>query len=329
MSEVDSNLGQGQAAPDSPAGFDVDQFMSDLDSGKPSLPGDDYSPGVATTTGAGQAPNPAQQAAAPKSPAQQAAQQVAQEIELVVNGKQVKGTLDQIKQWASKGYHYNQQAAELTTKQQEIEKIRARYAEIEDFAAKNPGWIESVNQAWLQSKQGSQQDTSQLPPAVAQELNALKAQLSDVVKFKESSEAQRLQQRHEQEDQALNGEIQSLREQFKDLDWNAVSSDGQALDARVLKFMQDNHIGVKPDGSYVPGSFERAFKAYNHDQLVKRAETRAKEDVIKARKAETKLGLLGQSSTPKKGQITNAENYKNKSLSELADEAINELGLGA
>jgi methionine-rich copper-binding protein CopC len=322
--EVQENGAAAGAVSDSPAGFDVDSFMSNLEGDKPSLPGDSYAP-----------ENPAP-AAKPTTQAPATQTQTAQEIEFIVNGKPVKATLDQAKQWASKGYHYNQEMArfkaeqEAFTKQRtEIEQVKARYAELEDFASKNPGWIDHVNQAWQQAQSQAQAQGQQLPPAVAQEFQALKQQLGELSKFKSDSEAQRKQQQTQQEDQTLNSEIQTLREQFKDLDWNAVSPDGHALDMQVLKFMQDNHIGVKADGSYVPGSFERAFKAFNHDQLVKRAEERAKEAVVKAKKVETKLGLLGQSSTPKKGQITHAENYKHKSLSELAEEAIKELELGA
>jgi hypothetical protein len=120
----------------------------------------------------------------------------------------------------------------------------------------------------------------------------------------------------QKEDAALDSEVSKIMEQHKDLDWTSADESGFTLEQRVLKHANDTGIN----------SFRAAFRDYNHDQLLKLAELRARESAMLERQKVTKNGLLGQSPTPKKGLQT-AENVKGKSYNNLVSEALNELGI--
>jgi hypothetical protein len=123
-------------------------------------------------------------------------------------------------------------------------------------------------------------------------------------------------ERQKTEDAALESEVSQLRQQHKDLDWNSADENGHSLEQRVLKHASENGIN----------SFRAAFRDYNHDQLLKLTELRAREAAMLERQKVVKSGLLGQSPTPKKGLQT-ADNVKGKSYNNLVSEALSELGI--
>lgn len=315
------------------ASVDVDALLTEIEAGGSAAPqmtggtATGQQPASPNAAAAGQAPTTQPQ------PGQNASQPPVAEIEFEWNGKQIKvpTTDPRARQWLGQGYDYAQRMQAFKAEQEafnrakaELDPVRQRYSELEAYVEKNPEWWEHVNSQYQQAQAAGQGLDPSHP--VAKELAALKAQIGDVLKFKNDSEARRLSVQREQQDQVLNDEIQSIRTQFKDLDWNTVSPDGQSMELQVLKFMQDNHIGLKADGTLVPGAFKQAFLLYNHDRFLKRAEEKAKEDVIKERQKATKLGLLGQSSAPKRG-ITQAEDIKQKSWDELMREGAEEFGV--
>jgi hypothetical protein len=249
------------------------------------------------------------------------------EDQFTANGKPVKGTREQILQWASMGYNYPQKAAELNKaqmewqrKQQETEaqwKEReqkwAPYKEVDQYAAKNPDWWTQVQSAFKERVAGAQSN-----PEVAQ----IKQEFQELKSWIEQQKNEKQTQATEAQDKALASDIESIRKQYTNIDFDTPDSEGVNLEMKVLKHAME--MGL--DGSK-PGHFKAAFRDYYHDDLVSRAREEAKANVSKDIQKRSKLGILGESSKPTKG-LKGAEGVKNKSYDQLMREGLEELGIG-
>lgn len=259
---------------------------------------------------------------APTTPATQ----VSQDIEFTWNGKQIKTPLNdpRIKQWASQGYDYaqrmaefNRQQTEFQTKSKKIQEYESKYQPVEEYVTKNPDWWKHVNDQWQKEKTGTQGLGDDPNNPIIQKLSAYEQELSGIKEFIQSQQAEKAAQKATQEDAALSQEIQTVRDAYKDLDWNTLDQNGKSLELKVLEHATSNGIS----------KFAAAFKDLMHEELIKRAEERGKENVVKERQKQTKLGLLGKTPAPSKG-ITQAEDIKNKSYDQLLREGMLELGIG-
>lgn len=243
------------------------------------------------------------------------------EFEFDWNGKQIKVpyTDPRLKQWVQQGYDYPQRMAELNQQRtkwdqerQEFEKKVSPYKTIDEYARQNPEWWSHVESQWQNRHgQGAAPEGGKLPPEIQN-------QLKEFSEFKKSIEEKELLQQRQQEDSVLDKEVRSIRDQYKNLDWDTLDpSTGFNLEQRVLDHAVQN--GIK--------SFRAAFRDYNHENLLKLEKERAMEGFTKETQKRTKLGLLGTSPTPLKG-IRPAENVKTKSYDDLLREAKDEFGIG-
>jgi hypothetical protein len=287
-------------------GIDADALLSSIES-----------TGSAPEQEAAQSPEPAE--AAQQSQQQQQPSAAAQEIEFTWNGKQIKApvTDPRVRQWASQGYDYAQKMADFNRRQQEIaakeQELTGRYGQIDEYVRQNPQFWDHVTQEWQRQQMGGQVDPNN---PLFKELQSLKSEIGQVKEFKQTLEQERLAIQRSQEDQALEQEIGSIREQYPDIDLAAPDANGASLEHRVIKHALDNNIK----------SFRAAFRDLLHDDLVKRAEDKAREAVSKDLQKRQKSGLLGTSPTPTKG-LAQAESIKNKSYEQLMREGLEELGI--
>ncbi len=294
----------------STAGIDADALMGQIESGgdvapQGGTPTEMMPPDASLKPGEGAAP--------PTSP----------EIEFNWNGKNIKVPANdpRIRQWAAQGYDYSQRVAMLKQQQEEFQaqaKAFEPYKQIDEYVKSNPDWWSHVQDSWAQAQ--AKRDAA--TPGSQAEADA-NAQMAEIEKhpiiqqfksFMEQQQAEKVAHQRAEEDKVLTGEIQSIRDQYKDLDWDSPDQEGYSLEQRVLKHAVEN--GIK--------NFRAAFRDYNHDRLVKLAEQRAMEQVTKDAQKRTKLGLLGQTQAPLK-QIQAAEDVKNKSWDDLLKEAQEEL----
>lgn len=287
------------------SGIDADALMESIESG-------------------GNRDVPMSQPAEPAAP-QAAAPTPAAEIEFTWNGKQVKAPVSdpRIKQWASQGYDYAQRMAEFNKQQQEfqtraqqIEELKARYSPVEEYITKNPDWWNHVNSQWEQLQ--AQQKGLGLDPnnPVAQKLSVYDEKLSKVEQFIQSKQAEEIAHKRQAEDTKLETEIKSIRESYAHLDWNTPNQEGKTLEYQVLEHASAKGIN----------DFRAAFRDFKHDELLKLAEERAKENVVKERQKQTKLGQLGKYQAPAKG-LTEARDIKNMSYDDGIREGLKELGI--
>lgn len=260
--------------------------------------------------------------ASPPAPTEAAATQPTQaeiqEMEITWSGKPIKAPVDRIKQWASQGYDYAQKMAEFKQQQsafersqKEFEPLKSRYSEIDEYAKQNPQWLEHVNQQYM-----SAIGRAQAEGAPNSDIQALKQELQELKSFKEEITTERTTVKQQQDDQKLDGEIRSIQDKYKDLDWKTPNSEGKTMETQVLEFGIQN--GIK--------NFEQAFKLFNHDSLISLHAAKAKEEQVRNKQAQTKAGLLGSTPAPTK-QFERVSNIKNKSYNDLTREALEELGL--
>ena len=253
-----------------------------------------------------------------EAPAQEIANQQPSEYEFTWNGKQIKAPVDKLTKWASQGYDYAQRMEQFKaereafeTQRQQFEPRLNTYKEVDDYANKNPDWWKHVEASYKERQQNIDPSNP-----ISGELQQLKSELSELKSFRDQLTQEKMAERQKTEDAALESEVSQLRQQHKDLDWNSADENGHSLEQRVLKHASENGIN----------SFRAAFRDYNHDQLLKLTELRAREAAMLERQKVVKSGLLGQSPTPKKGLQT-ADNVKGKSYNNLVSEALSELGI--
>lgn len=254
--------------------------------------------------------------------------------EFVHNGKKIQGTKEQLIQWARQGYDYPQKAQKLNQDrfkyEQDLLKWEADkkkyepYTKIDQWAAQNPHQWQTLQQHWQQTLQGGipQQGQPQNFAAQAQfapyiqKISQLEQQVQQALSMVQPIQSEFEQQKVAREDQALEQEIQSMKGQHKGFDWNGVDENGKTLERRIMEHAQATGIPT----------FTAAMRDLLHDQLMTQAQAQAQLSVAKGIQNRSKLGILGESSTPRSGQPSKPnKSIRETSYEELMDEVREEL----
>ena len=238
-------------------------------------------------------------------------------------GKEVEEDLQTILKRASQGYHYAQQMAELKKQQEEFnpkieqaQTLEEKYGRFETYAKENPDWYNHWEKAWNERGQQSLATEGEADPSsdIEARINAiLEDKLKTVNEFAQSVEDQKKQAEVQAQDRVLEKEIGDIREQYKDIDFDSTDpEDGKSLEYKVLEFQISNGLP----------SFEKAFKAFYHDNLVQRQVMKEKEAWVKEQQANAKKGIV-------EGQLTQQKtpDFSNSSYDQITDYAIKSLGL--
>jgi hypothetical protein len=274
--------GENTGAPEQADGeIDVDGLLADVDAGREI--------------------NPSQPPA--EEPAAEQPERVwnGSEWEFEWNGKKiVPETADKLKVWAAQGYNYSQRMGELNkTHAQRMQEAEAReqaakaleqkfstYAQVDDYAQKNPEWWQHVSQSF------QTRETASLDPQLAQVLNPLQEKLGALERIiqsqQEASERAVLEAKQREEDTALDAEIESIRKTYPNIDLSARDETGETLERRIYKHASD--IGTT--------SFRAAFRDYLFDQLTVQQQAQQKLQATRQVQAQTKAGLLGRTPAP-------------------------------
>lgn len=244
------------------------------------------------------------------------------ELEFTWKDKQIKVPYadGRVKQWASQGYDYAQRMAEFNQREQQyaqkeqtMKQLEETYGPVDKYVRENPEWWNHVVQQYQQREQQMQQDQNH---PLYGELNQLKSKLQPLEEFVQNSVQKEERQQRDKEDASLTADIKSIRDSYKNIDFDSPDEMGKSLEYKVLEHAHQN--GIR--------NFKTAFKDFYHDQLMKNAEERGKEHVQKDIQKKTKLGLLGTSSAPKK-ELGQVQNVKNKSYNDIEKEILAELGI--
>lgn len=211
-------------------------------------------------------------AIAPKTPVVPEAK-VDQHFEFTVNGRQVKAPLSQIIKWAQQGHDYPQRMAELNKQRESILAMEKSYKPIDEWVRNNQDKWEKLQAVIKAEQQGV---GSELPPHILQTLQKYDQKFQELEQEKQAA-------KHKQEDSQLDQEIQSIREKYKDLDWATADIYGRsAMEVKVLEHASQNKFR----------NFKTAFLDLYHDDLLKAAETRGKEQLAATKERQAKTGLL-------------------------------------
>lgn len=255
------------------------------------------------------------------------------EYELSRYGTKQKYPLDKVLNFAQQGLDYNEKMRDFKVQRglfdtektkwetqiknaQEIEKRLKEYQAIEEYNKKDPKWWEHVITSY-QQRQKEQGQTAPLTnnPVIeklAQDLESIKGDLTA------QKEREKLIQKAN-EDMELEQSITDFKEKNNQFDWTTLDKDGLDLEKRVLKFAIEN-------GMNSPKQFAIAARAYLHDEYLKRAELKSKEEVGKAIQKTTKLGLGPVKSEPTQ-KISRVKDIRSKSWEDIGAEALKELGV--
>lgn len=254
---------------------------------------------------------------------------MAHELEYAAAGKTVKEPLEMILKRAQQGYDYAQKMEaynrDVESWQQKIkaaESSASRFKDVNEYAEQNPEWAQWLQEQWSARQaqiQGgvagdpndpfSQQISQALSP-ILQKFGTLEERVSSILQEKVANQ-------QKAEDQALDAEVKSIRDQYSNIDFDQRDEFGKSLESRIIE--HGLKLGLKGEGA-----FRAAFRDFYHDKLVSTATDKAKEAEAKKRAELKKQGFIGTTPTPTKG-LRPAQSVRNKSYDELAMEGLQEL----
>lgn len=244
-------------------------------------------------------------------------QPVVDEFELTVGGKAIKAKRDQVLQWAQMGYDAPNKIRALTKeieswkqKEPQYKQLQEKYGPVDEYVKQNPQFWDHVLKSYEQRNQLLQDASNPMASMVSE----LQKQVQDLVQYKNQIEERQSQARMAQEDQAYMQGFEELKKSYPDIDFVTPDEEGKSLEYKILEHAQNE--GIK--------NFKTAFRDYYHDELVKRSEAKAKENLTKEKQKNTKLGILGITNAPTKRA---SSDHRNKSYDDLAAEALAELGI--
>lgn len=256
-------------------------------------------------------------------------------FEFVHNGKTIKANKEQLIKYAQQGYDYpqraqklNQQTAKWNQERADWEKKWGIYKQIDDYARQNQDWWNFINQQWQSRGSFNPQSanapantgtgTQGDPVAAHPKLAALEQRLQQFEPLINQLAEDRRLAHEKAEDEKLEQEIQSIRNEYKDLDWDSLNEEGKTLEHRVLEHAQATGIN----------SFRAAARDLLFDQLVTRANSQGKLAVAKGIQQRTKLGVLGESPTSVRTMPKSSKDIRKTSYEELEAEVREDIRAG-
>lgn len=248
------------------------------------------------------------------------------EMEFQAAGKQVKAPLSKVQQWAQQGYDYaqrmqafNQQKAEVEAKAQELAKD-GEWAEVVKFARENPEWAQYTRQQFEQRQQWRQENADN---PIVREFEAFKQELTPLKQEAEALKAERVRIQQEQEDRALDVEIQSVSDRYSKIGMDLDQIDpesGMSYKLSAMKYGSENGIQGK-------NAFKIAFQALYGDRVEGLMQEAAKKQAAEEFAKRQKEGFIGRTSTPTQAP-SKAQNVRNRSWGSLSDEALRDVQAG-
>ena len=239
------------------------------------------------------------------------------------NGKRVvPDSREKLQTWASLGHNYSQRAAEINRREAEFKSLEGKYkpyAEVDDYASKNPEWWQAVQDAYAKRGQAVPETVGQLDPGIQAALKPFQEKLAAVESFMTAAQQEKAIQEQTRQDEALSQEVEAIRKQHPNIDLKAIDESGQTLEFRVMKHASE--IGT--------GSFRAAFRDYLHDQLVESAKANGQTASVKAKEHEKRQGILGVSSTPRKVPDDAPANVRGKTYDQVTQDIYREYGINA
>lgn len=243
---------------------------------------------------------------------------------IVWNKKEIELPISKLTSYAQQGYDYqekmrmlnSEKAAYLAEKtkfdssNKELQQRLQEYKEIEEYTKKDPKWWDHVRKSY--------QKLTQEPGAESKDpvLTKLSESVEKLMSWMGTSQEREKQSLMIQEDTQLDQEIKEFKDQNPQFDWNTLDEKGHDLEKRIG--LHALNSGIK--------SYRAAARDYLFDEMLKRNEVKAKEELGKNIQKSTKLGL-GSVRTESKAKISRPTSVRNKSYDDLVTEGLKEMGL--
>lgn len=241
--------------------------------------------------------------------------------ELMIGGRKVQASKDNVLKWAQERYDLQTKLDEIKKQQTQfdldrksVEELKTRftpYEEVDSFIKENPQWWSMVEQQYKKAKEDAENTgfNNELLKPVMSELETLK-------RFREEIQTERENLKVLNEDRALNQEISDVRKQYPNLNWDEVDSTGKTLEQQIIDHAMQRQIP----------SFSTAFKDKFFEQLTSMKSAQAKEQAAKEiHEQKVKQGIVGKSSEPTK--VPNEKKIARMSWNDLAQQALRDVGL--
>lgn len=256
-----------------------------------------------------------------EKPQQNGQQPSADMFELELDGKKVQASKENLLKWAQERYdlqkkleNIKQQQTQFDLEKKSIEDLRTKYTpyeEVDKFIKDNPQWWAMVEQQYQKAQQDAENTgiNNELLKPVMSELQTLK-------QFREEIQTERENLKKLNEDRQLDTEIQSVRKQYSNLNWDEVNASGKTLEQQIIDYAIEKNIP----------SFSTAFRDKFFDQLTSMKSAQAKEQAAKEiHEQKVKQGIVGKTAEPTK--VPNEKKIAKMSWNDLAQQAMRDVGL--
>ena len=245
----------------------------------------------------------------------------AYERTLKVNGQEIKvDSEDKMLQWAQQGHDYGQKMQDFNKDKAAFDEKNSLYQDIDNYASENPEWWDHV-QSSFNNKDASQLTQSGVDQEKPTEENPafaeLRSEMDELREFKSDILAEREAGKRDSEDKALDAEINGIKENYSDINWNDANDKGQNLETQILEHARENGIN----------SFKTAFRDYYHENLIAKSQMQTKEKFMGEIQRQKQLGILGETPSPVKNGLTVPTDIKNQSYDSLVNDALREYGI--
>jgi hypothetical protein len=231
---------------------------------------------------------------------------------------------DKVTEYAQKGFDYELKMHQLKTeraafdeKMQELEDGQKKFSEkreywesIDKYMEENPGFADTVRQAW-DNRLGERNQATMSP-----EYQALQSTIEKLQDRLNAQDTERQEHSHKQAEESLVKSKVDYKKDHPDFDWDAKDEFGQTLQDKIEKHAVDN--GIR--------SYNLAANSFLFDQHMKRTEMKAKETAAKELLDKKKKGL-GPVTDHSIKQTTQSSNLSGMTYQDLATEALKELGI--
>jgi hypothetical protein len=198
---------------------------------------------------------------------------------LTVNGQKVlPKSKENILQWANQGYNYSQRASELNKRKADMDAMQnqyAQYKQLNDAFEQNPAFKQKILELYQSTQQGTatpaqQNQVAQLPPEILSKLGEVDQIKSEFQAIKE-----------EKEDQLLDQELQSLRNKFKDEEWDTDAGNG-TLQFQILKKAHDTGVT----------NLEDVYKMLRFDHIKTNTEAMTRKQMAEQQAENARKGIV-------------------------------------
>ncbi len=266
---------------------------------------------------------------APEKPIQEqetpAPETTVQKYRIKVQGKEEELPVDELISLAQKGRDYEinnrllrQERELLDIRKKEIDSFNIEpdrlkeLKQLDDYARENPKFLDLVKENWtkLQSGDLQQSEANQAAP-VWDKLNTLESRLNEII-------SEKTKMKEAQDDQALDNELKSLREKYKDFPWNDKDEFGYTREHKLLQHLSNGGFH----------SAKAAFMDMYGEEILEKTIQKTKEQITNEIQSRNKKGLIVHDRLHSKSAVQPRRDLRSVTYDDLLVDALKDIDTG-